>query len=165
VTLSGETALHARLAADDAFLQNARALAEDIASDELWIEKLRVHTRPVSCSPGRQAPMIDETIDETADAHEPREQDALAELLGAIAAAARGDGDGQALLELTDASGIAELRSKLPPELRESEEGFALDDPAFLAQQLAAAVQLLEARLLGESTARTTGLGAEGAES
>jgi DNA repair exonuclease SbcCD nuclease subunit len=124
IELSGHTALHARLMADDAFLQNCQALAEDIAGEELWIEKLVVHT----ASEQRSATDADDG--------------GLAELLAAIAGA-RADG---ALLDQLG-SEVQELRNKLPAELREGPEGLAIDDPEQLSLQLEAALQLLQARL------------------
>jgi exonuclease SbcD len=124
VELVGHSVLHARLLADDGFLHNSYALAEDIAGDELWIEKLQVHTTAEPRS--------------TSD----REDGAIAELLTAIAAAR---GDAAAVQALSE--GIGELRSKLPAELREGEDGLCLDDPESLAGHLDAALQLLEARL------------------
>jgi DNA repair exonuclease SbcCD nuclease subunit len=124
VELVGRTPLHARLLADDAFSSNVQALAQDVSSDELWIEKLQVHTASERSGDGQH------------------DEGALSELLAAIAARRE---DPALLAEL--GSGLEELRSKLPAELREGVEGFQIEDPSFLAQQLEAALQLLEARL------------------
>jgi len=125
VELVGRTPLHARLLADDAFLNNVQALAQDVSSDELWIEKVQVHT-----------------AGEARSQHAAIEEGAISELLNAIAAQRD---DPAVLAEL--AAGLEELRSKLPAEVREGAEGFHLDDPAFLATQLEAALELLGARL------------------
>ena len=137
VELVGHTPLHARLLANDDFLGNVQALAQDVSSDELWIEKLQVHT---SSEAQAHAAGVD--------------QDALSELLSAIAA----QRDDPALLAELSA-GLEELRSKLPAEVREGAEGLHVDEPGFLALQLNAALQLLEARLsespLPSETSRT----------
>ncbi|MEY4577554.1 MAG: hypothetical protein RL701_2257, partial [Pseudomonadota bacterium] len=127
VHVTGQTALHARLLADDKFLQEVRVLAQDIAGDELWVDKVVVQTTPEQRSGA-----------ENADAG------AISELLSALLAERA---DESVLFEL--AAGMSELRSKLPTELREGDDALLLDDPAFIGLQLDAALQLLEAKLSG----------------
>jgi len=125
VRVVGSTRLHARLRADEeAFLQNLRVQVQDIASDELWIEKLQVETRPETAA---------------ATSHD---DGAIAELLSAIAGQRE---DAAVLTQL--AQELSELRSKLPPELREGEDGMRIEDPAFIARELDAALAILASRL------------------
>jgi exonuclease SbcD len=128
VTLLGSTPLHTALAANSGFLENLRALAQDVSSDELWIEKLCVLTTP----PATQASLR-------------QGEDPIAELLGSIDASRR---DTAALADL--ARDLGDLRTKLPAELREGEDALRLEDPEFLAAQLGAVEQLLLSHLLGE---------------
>jgi exonuclease SbcD len=127
--LIGATALHGPLLADDGFLVQARLLAQDLGPDELWIEKLVVTTSPPSAA---------------GDAS--HRDGPLAELVAALAQTRR---DPAALGEL--AAQLAELRPKLPAELREGDDGVRLDDPQYLADQLDAVEQLLLTRLLEHS--------------
>jgi exonuclease SbcD len=126
--LIGSTNLHGPLLADDAFLEQARLLAQDLGPDELWIEKLVVSTTPPSAADLRQR------------------DGPLAELLAALEQTRH---DPAALGEL--AAQLAELRPKLPAELREGDDGVRLDDPQYLADQLDAVEQLLLSRLLEHS--------------
>jgi DNA repair exonuclease SbcCD nuclease subunit len=132
VIVHGATPLHTRLAADRAFLENARALALEIGSDELWVEKLMLET--TAAVSGSDA----------------ADRSALCELLDAVGRVA---GEPEALAEL--AGELREFRGKLPPELREGEDGMRVEDPAFLAQQLMAARELLALRLFGEGEGDT----------
>jgi len=129
LSLRGSTHLHSQLSADDGVLENARALAADVAGDSLWIEKLIVATS----APGSEA--------ELRQAEGP-----LADLLAALRA---NRSDPAALLEL--ARELAELRSKLPVELRDGEDGLRLEDPEFVAARLDSVEQLLLSRLVPES--------------
>ena len=129
LALHGVTPLHAKLLTDDALMENARAIALDLAGDQLWLEKLVVNTRA------------------TASRTELRQGDGpIAALLSALE---QGRHDSAQLLEL--AQELAELRNKLPSELRDGEDGLRLDDPGFIATQLEAVEQLLISRLLPES--------------
>jgi DNA repair exonuclease SbcCD nuclease subunit len=126
--LHGSTRLHGRLLTDDAFFENARAVALDLAGDELWIEKLVVNTS----APGSQSELR-------------HGEGPLAELLASLDSSRS---DPAALLEL--AQELSELRPKLPAELREGEDGLRLEDPQFVAAQLEAVEQLLISRLVPE---------------
>ena len=128
VELAGVTALHPRLIIDDAFVENARALALDVAGDQLWIEKLVVNTSKDVAR--RELHVGDGPI---------------AELLAALEEARRSP---ELLREL--AQDLAELRSKLPSELREGDDALQLEAPEFIASQLDAVEQLLLTRLLPE---------------
>jgi exonuclease SbcD len=125
IELTGATALHTRLLASDALLHEAHKLAEDVGGDELWIEKLQVHT-----SPERDA---------AAD------QGVIAELIASIGARRADRALHEALAgELSDSLG-----SRLPPELREGSDGLAVEDASFVAERFDAVLQLLAARLQG----------------
>jgi exonuclease SbcD len=118
----GRTPLHARLRADEeAFLRDVWIQVHDIA-DELWIEKLQLETSAESVALS--------------------DDGAIGELLQAIAAQRA---DAKLLTELAEE--LSELRSKLPPELREGEDGLRLEDPAFIARELEAVVATLTMRL------------------
>lgn len=122
--LTGQTPLHTRLRAEeDAFLRDVWIQVQDIAS-ELWIEKLQVETRA-------QAAAIPE-------------DGAIAELLHAIATQRADDA---LLAELAEE--LSDLRSKLPPELREGEDGLRLEDPELITRELDAVVAMLTTRLSG----------------
>jgi DNA repair exonuclease SbcCD nuclease subunit len=123
IILIGRTALHARLASDDGFTEQCRALALDLGGEEIFVEKSIVRTSaPAADSGGGEGP--------------------LAELLAAIA---RTRGDARSLSEL--ANELSELRPRLPPELREGEDALRWEEPEFLASQLDVIEQLLISRL------------------
>jgi exonuclease SbcD len=123
VLCSGSTPLHARLLADQAFLENARALSQEIASEELWIEKVVVQTA-------------------AAEGGELDPHDTLGELLSGMGELQRDPAALDALI-----AELADVRRKLPVELREGDEALLLDDREFIARELSAAQQLLAARL------------------
>jgi hypothetical protein len=129
VTLTGRTPLHSRLSSDDAFVEHSRALAVDLAGEELFVEKVSVRTS----APAAQAGLR-------------RGEGPLAALLAALDVTRR---DPAALGEL--AAELSDLRSKLPAELREGEDALRLEDPLFVASQLDAVEQLLVSRLIAEA--------------
>jgi DNA repair exonuclease SbcCD nuclease subunit len=129
VTLTGRTPLHSRLSSDDAFVEHSRALAVDLAGEELFVEKVSVRTS----APAAQAGLR-------------RGEGPLAALLAALDVTRR---DPAALGEL--AAELSELRTKLPAELREGEDALRLEDPLFVATQLDAVEQLLVSRLIAEA--------------
>ncbi len=110
VTIEGESAAHAALAADpERFVADVRALAADVGGD-VWIEKVRVRTRaPLDLAGLRAQP------------------DAIGELARALDELRR---DEAGLLSLAEA--LDDLKKKLPPELREGGDGLRFDDPAYL---------------------------------
>lgn len=124
--LTGATPLHTRLVASDALLHEAHKLADDVGGEELWIEKLQVHT-----APERAALASDQGV--------------ISELIAALGAR-RSD---RALLDALSAELSERLGNRLPPELREGSEGVCLEDPGFVAARFDAALQLLAARLQG----------------
>jgi DNA repair protein SbcD/Mre11 len=128
VTLTGSTALHSRLVADDALVEQCRAFAADLAGDELFVEKLVVRSTALAAQAGLR-----------------RGEGPLATLLASLDATRS---DSAALTEL--AAELTELRTKLPAELREGDDALRLEDPAFLASQLDAVEQLLVSRLISE---------------
>jgi DNA repair protein SbcD/Mre11 len=129
LTLVGaiDKSLHTRLASSDALLHEAHKFAEDVAGDELWIEKLQLHTTPLKA------------------ASDDRDQSVMAELLSALAAR-RGEPELLAELgtELAD-----KLRNKLPAELREGSDALLVESTDFVDSQMDAVLQLLGARLGG----------------
>jgi DNA repair protein SbcD/Mre11 len=129
ITLSGASAAHAALhGGDGALLENLRALASDLGAGQLWLEKLVIGTQPRA---GEQASLS---------------QGALGELLGYLSSLRKNDA---ALLALASAE-LAELRTKLPAELREGSDALRLDDPESLRAELDAVEQLLLGRLFGD---------------
>jgi exonuclease SbcD len=124
--LTGATALHTRLLASDALLHEAHKFAEDVGGDELWIEKLQVHTAP------EQAAL-------------PTDHGVIAELIASIGAR-RTD---RALLDALAIELSDNLGSRLPPELREGSDGLVVEDAAFVDARYDAVLQLLAARLQG----------------
>ncbi|HTU60764.1 MAG TPA: hypothetical protein VMF89_20070, partial [Polyangiales bacterium] len=122
----GATALHTRLLASDALLHEAHKFAEDVGGDELWIEKLQVHTAP------EQASLL-------------TDHGVIAELIAAIGAR-RTD---RALLDALAIELSDNLGSRLPPELREGSEGLVVEHASFVDARFDAVLQLLAARLQG----------------
>lgn len=132
VEVTGTTGLHARLAGSDALLQEAQRIAEDVGGEELWIEKLQVHTAP----------------DEASAWH--AEQGVVAEVLESIAAR-RGD---DALLDALRSELVEGFKNKLPSELREGEGGLSLEDASVVRSRFDAALALLSTRLLAADPTR-----------
>jgi DNA repair exonuclease SbcCD nuclease subunit len=127
VQLVGATALHTLLCSNDALLHEAHKFAEDVGGDELWIEKLQLHTTP------------DAAEGELAD------HGVIGELLASLGAR-RGE---RALLEALASELSDNLRNKLPLELRDVGEGLPLEAAEFVDSQFDSVMQLLTARLRG----------------
>ncbi len=127
VTLTGVSAAHGVLrAAEDALVENLRALGTDIGGGQLWIEKVKVTTRPpLSAAALRSG------------------DGAIAQLLHSIDELREDDA---ALLALVQSLGDL---PRLPAELTEDVDGVALTDPGFLRSQIEAVEQMLLERLLG----------------
>jgi hypothetical protein len=129
VTLTGPSPIHDRLAADPsrcAAAVRARVLERD--GDRLWIETVKVRTRPEQA---RDASALDGPG---------------AELM-AVLADARAESARAGLLEH-----LSDLRRKLPTELI-GPDGIDLDNPAWLASVLDEAEAILRDRLLSQTEA------------
>jgi exonuclease SbcD len=122
VTLTGATALHGLLAQRLALLRDeVRVHAANVAED-LWIEKVRLATRPAE-TVGAQATTPDD----------------LTALLG--------EGEASAELHAALQSDFALLLSRVPPELGEDSEMIGAARAEALAPVLARAAAALQARL------------------
>lgn len=129
VEVIGASSAHVELHRDlEAFVNNVRATAVNVGEDEVWVEKVLVHTQPVQDL-----------------ARTKHGDDVLAQLLTAVASL-RHDAEGLAAC-IED---LAPLRAKLPVELRDGPDALALDDPEYMAAQLEAVEPLLLARLLAK---------------
>jgi DNA repair protein SbcD/Mre11 len=127
VVLRGTGRAHADLHENpERFSQEIRVAAMEIGGEGVWVEKIRLDTR---------TPIDLEALCER--------DDAIGQLVRSLHAM-RGDQDELALL-IDD---LADLRHKLPPELRDAEDGLRLDDPAELAALLSDVEQMLIPRLL-----------------
>lgn len=124
--LTGATALHTQLLASDALLHEAHKFADDVGGDELWIEKLQLHTAPER-------------------SELPSDRGVIAELVASLEAR-RSD---RALLDALAIDLADSLGSKLPPELREGSDGLVIEDASFVDARFEAVLQLLAARLQG----------------
>ncbi len=124
--LSGRTRLHGRLHHQVQQVQEeCRTRAAGLG--DLWLEKIRLRTRP---------------LNEPGDGMDPNRP--LAGLLRTIENLSLPRSCQEQIPELTD------LFSKLPPEIRDSEELFDLDDPEQLRQLQDDVKELLLGRLLGQ---------------
>lgn len=130
VTLRGPTRAHAALHADlEKWTQQIRAAANDAGGEGLWVEEVRVRT---------EAPVDVEALGERDDA------------IGQLARSLRALRDDEQELGKLLAE-FAGLRSRLPAEAREGEEGIKLEDPATIKAALEDVEQLLLARLLSKA--------------
>jgi len=121
VRVLGASAAHEQLAAQrEKLTQEVRALTLDLAG-EAWLEKVEIATLPVA-----------------ARAQLREREDAVGELLRGLSGIAN---DAAALLEL--AGELAELKRKLPPELREGPDAIDLDSPEALRRLLVEVEQSL----------------------
>lgn len=127
VELVGATALHTQLAGSGALLHEVHNVAQDLGGDELWIEKLQLHTTVL----GAQGSEADHGV--------------VGELLSSLAAR-RSDTE---LLEALAAELSDNLRNKLPQELREGEDSLQLEAAESVASRFDSVLQLLAARLHG----------------
>ena len=132
VVVEGGSRAHDQLAADpEQWEQSIRAAASDVASEGVWVEKVRLATHP-----------------EISWAKLAERDDPIGALVGSIEAAQR---DPERLSELLEL--FTDLRRKLPHELR-SEEGLRLDDPETIRAALADVQKLVLPRLLAGGKAR-----------
>jgi DNA repair exonuclease SbcCD nuclease subunit len=126
VVFSGATTAHALLERRaDQFIADCRALANDRFNGKVWLEKIQFQTRMPFDPAGIEA-----------------ESDPLAELWRFLQELR---GDAGRLQEL--AADLAELKRKLPSELRAGSDALALEDPAWVARELEEAAQILLPRL------------------
>lgn len=124
VAIGGASPIHDRLLSDPEKATAAvRARAAEFGADRLWIERVKIETRPLRPT----AAVGDGPIEE----------------LAAVLEELRSDES-----RFKELSGLLkDLRLKLPQELTEGPEALALDDPAWLRDVLDAAESLLLARL------------------
>jgi exonuclease SbcD len=126
VVVSGRTRAHARLARDpEHWTAQFRACAFDVGDGSVWLERVLFKTQPESSAPPATR------------------EDALGQLLHAFDQMLLDPG---ALLEL--GATFSDLKHRLPALAGVGEDGVRFDDPAFLAESLEEARELLLARLL-----------------
>jgi exonuclease SbcD len=127
VTLTGTTRAHGTLAADfDKWSNEIRNVANDVGGEGVWIEKILGQTRSAIDLKGLGS-----------------RDDALGQLVRALGELRDDEIARRALLEE-----LADLKHKLPPELRDGDDGLKLDDPALVTALLDDVEQLLVPRLL-----------------
>jgi hypothetical protein len=121
VSIHGASGAHSSLAADPERWENElRSVASELA-DELWLERVSIGTSA--------------QLDVASLA---RRDDAIGQVARALRdLSADPEARGALLSELAD------LRTKLPPEVREGTDGVRLDDPEFLAAVLSDVEQML----------------------
>jgi DNA repair exonuclease SbcCD nuclease subunit len=128
VVAGGRTRAHDVLATNSARYENElRAVATDVGGDTLWLEQIRFATSPAA------------DLSELA-----RRGDAIGQVAQALGGLKRDRGAHGELLRH-----FAELKAKLPAEIRDGEDGILLDDPAVVAEALEDAENLILSRLLG----------------
>ena len=130
VTLRASAGVHRALLADaEAWTQRLRAVALDATGDNLWVERVRFVSGPT------EAEQELSTSDEDAVVHFVRALRALRD-------------DDRALIGLVNEE-LADLRRKLPAELREGDDGLRLEDPATLRRLVDEVESLVVGRLSG----------------
>ncbi|MCE5200784.1 MAG: metallophosphoesterase [Armatimonadota bacterium] len=122
VEIRGACAAHSALCSDSERWTNQ--ICADALSDQVWIEKVK---------------MLTEDPDSGEDAQQ------WNELLDSVSQVAQSTELQQRLL-----SGLAELESKLPLELRNGDDPISLSDPQVVIEALPEVKQLLLSRLLGK---------------
>jgi DNA repair protein SbcD/Mre11 len=133
VSLTGRTPVHAGLQRDPEQIRSAiRAVANDVGGGEVWIEKIALGT------------MIPVNLDEIA-----ARDDAIGQLTRSLRAL-RTDDAGLKLL----ADDLADLRYRLPQELKEGDDAVDIDDLGFLRSVLDEVEQMLVPRLLAREEDR-----------
>jgi DNA repair exonuclease SbcCD nuclease subunit len=132
LVLSGETSLHGEIERrPKRLLQTVLELAAEIGGDDIWIEKIRNNTVPVTVTIKAQT---DET---TSD---------LMQIMEEVAADTTGV---NTLLQRE----LEPLRTKLPEELKELSPLKLLDDPSLVLSALSRLKPRLASRLAGEEDA------------
>lgn len=124
VVIRGPSPLHERLLSDpEKYAAAIRARAAEFGTDRLWIERIKVQTRPLRTA----AAIGDGPIEElTAILEEMRSDESRFKELGGL---------------------FKDLRQKLPLELFDGPEALAFEDPDWLREILDASEALLRARL------------------
>jgi len=126
VTLVGPSSIHSDLLADpERWANDIRAVATDVSSGRVWVEKVRLQTRPTDDPPTLTDSALGElqkTMTRLADSPE-----LLAEL----------------------ATELSALAAQLPPELRASVDGLDLRSPKVIRRLSKDAASLGLCRLLG----------------
>jgi len=127
VIIEGSSRAHAELCQNpERWVNEVRAAAMEIGGEGVWVEKIRIRTRtPID-------------LEELRD-----RDDALGQLVRSIQAIKTDQDELSWFIER-----LSDLRHKLPPELREAEDGLRLDDPAELSGLLDEVEQMLIPRLL-----------------
>jgi DNA repair exonuclease SbcCD nuclease subunit len=127
VIIEGSSRAHAELCQNpERWGNEVRAAAMEIGGEGVWVEKIRIRTRtPID-------------LEELRD-----RDDALGQLVRSIQAIKTDQDELSWFIER-----LSDLRHKLPPELREAEDGLRLDDPAELSGLLDEVEQMLIPRLL-----------------
>jgi DNA repair exonuclease SbcCD nuclease subunit len=127
VSLTGRTRAHPQLAREpEHWLEQIRACALDVGEGAVWVERVELRTRG----------QLDAAELASCD-------DALGQLARSLQALGA---DPSALTGL--AGGLADLKRKLPREALEGDDALRLDEPAFVAELLGEARELILARLL-----------------
>jgi hypothetical protein len=123
----GRTAAHARLTADpEKWTAELRSIATDVGADSLWLERVRFQTEP------------ELDLKRLAE-----RSDAVGQIARRLQELRTGREDlGSLVDELSD------LQSKLPRELRETDEGVLVDDESAVVAALDDVERLLLPRLL-----------------
>ena len=127
VIIEGSSRAHAELCQNpERWGNEVRAAAMEIGGEGVWVEKIRIRTRtPID-------------LEELRD-----RDDALGQLVRSIQAIKTDQDELSWFIER-----LSDLRHKLPPELREAEDGLRLDDPEELSGLLDEVEQMLIPRLL-----------------
>ncbi len=127
VIIEGSSRAHAELCQNsERWVNEVRAAAMEIGGEGVWVEKIRIRTRtPID-------------LEELRD-----RDDALGQLVRSIQAIKTDQDELSWFIER-----LSDLRHKLPPELREAEDGLRLDDPAEISGLLDEVEQMLIPRLL-----------------
>lgn len=127
VTFRGRCAAHGELRrAPERWTNQVRAAVADISSENIWVEKVRIET----ASPSLREAVDDGPLGE------------LAQLMTEVC------GSDEQLRELEKE--LADLRAKLPLELREGPDAIPLSDPDWLRQLVQEAEPMLVGRLTKE---------------
>ncbi|WP_435009780.1 metallophosphoesterase family protein [Tundrisphaera lichenicola] len=124
VVVRGASPIHDRLlSSPDKTVAEVQARASGLSTDRLWIERVKIQTRPRRATGSTGDGPIEEL---TAVLEELRSDESRIKELGGL---------------------FKDLRNRLPQELLEGPEALALDDPAWLRELLDSAESLLLARL------------------